>query len=128
MTSYQEWWPWLREFDPGEGLEVGAAWSCLVAPPLPYVVRFRVVVTDVAAGTSVSTRIEGDIKGSAALTLHPDGSGGTTARLRSSLLPTNPALRAFGMVARPLVGWGHDWVLDQGRRQFISAFDAEGPA
>jgi hypothetical protein len=37
----------------------------------------------------------------------------------SALRQANPLLRGFGMVARPLVEYGHDWILDEGRRQFV---------
>jgi len=63
--------------------------------------------------------VSGDVRGSARLTVQSNDGGGSRARLRSDLAPANPVLRSFGLVARPVVEWGHDWVLDQGLRQFV---------
>jgi hypothetical protein len=114
--EYRRWWPWLRRFD-AKGLVEGDVWGCLVQPPLPYVLRFRVELTAVDPGARADAVVTGDIRGTATLTVEPDGDG-AAARLVSSLEPANPVLRAFGAVAAPVVRWGHDWVLDQGLRQF----------
>jgi hypothetical protein len=119
IESYPSWWPWLRRFDPGEGFEVGAAWRCEVAPPLPYVVRFTVVLDQIDAGSSARATVRGDVRGTAVLTVDDLGPDRSRARLRSRLEPAHPILRNVGRVARPMVEWGHDWVLDQGRRQFV---------
>jgi hypothetical protein len=125
VDAYRRWWPWLREFDYGQGFAPGSVWRCIVAPPLPYVVRFDITLDEVEPARRVVSRVDGDIVGSAVLTLITEADGSTQARLRSSLLPAHPALRTFGSVARPLVGWGHDWVLDQGRAQFIRAVGSD---
>lgn len=117
--SYDRWWPWLREFDGAGGLSAGESWRCEVSPPLPYVVRFDLHLDHVEPAREVLARVTGDIVGSAHLTVG-GAPAGSTARLRSSLRPANPLLRSFGTVARPLVVWGHDWVLDTGLRQFVS--------
>jgi hypothetical protein len=120
--SYRAWWPWLRRFDEDDGLVAGATWRCVVSPPLPYVVRFEIHHESVEPARRVESVVRGDIGGTAVLTLDDlddlDGRG-CLARLRSDLAPTNPVLRSFGLVARPLVERGHDWVLEVGRRQFV---------
>lgn len=116
---YPSWWPWLRRFDPGEGFETGARWHCEVAPPLPYVVRFSVTLDRIEHGSSARATVDGDVRGDALLTVDDLGDGRSSARLRSRLAPANPVLRNVGRVARPVVEWGHDWVLDQGLRQFV---------
>ncbi len=118
VEDYRRWWPWLRRFDPGEGFVAGSTWRCEVAPPLPYVVRFRLQLEEVDE-TGVRASVRGDIRGDAQLTITDHGSG-CTARLRSHLAPAHPLLRSVGRVARPVVEWGHDWVLDQGMRQFVA--------
>jgi hypothetical protein len=126
VEAYPEWWPWLRSFRPSGGLEHGSRWHCEVSPPLPYVVRFTVYIQRIErarAGRRVDARVDGDIRGEATLHLDADGDG-TSARLRSALEPANPLLRSVGKVARPAVEWGHDWVLDEGRRQFVDALRA----
>lgn len=117
--DYREWWPWLRHFDPDGGIVTGSAWRCEVAPPLPYVVRFTIHFDRVRRHQFAEATVDGDIHGEAQLRLSNVRGGGTKVRLVSSLQPTNPLLKGVGRVARPLVGWGHDWVLDQGRRQFL---------
>jgi hypothetical protein len=118
IDAYRQWWPWLRRFEPGDGLTVGATWTCEVSPPLPYVVRFRVRHDVVEPARCVESVVEGDIGGTARLTIERRFRG-CEARLVSDLAPTNSILRTFGLVARPVVERGHDWVLDVGRRQFV---------
>lgn len=116
--DYRCWWPWLRRFDAEEGLVVGARWTCVVAPPLPYTVKFHLDIQDVEPGCRVEACVSGDLSGTARLTI--DGSKtASTVRLVSQLRPTNVVMRAFATVARPAVEFGHGWILDQGRRQFV---------
>ena len=129
VEHYSSWWPWLRRFDPGTGFQPDARWRCEVAPPLPYVVRFVLTLEQVDAPQRAVARVSGDIGGAATLTIEPGPGGGTRARLVSQLAPTNPLLRSVGALARPMVEWGHDWVLDQGQRQFARSLvaDDHGP-
>lgn len=124
VDDYPTWWPWLRRFEPASGLVPGARWRCEVAPPLPYLVRFTLRIDRVVAHRVVEASVTGDIRGWARLTLEPDPAPTTTdttsATLVSRLAPAHPLLRGVGRVARPVVEWGHEWVLDQGRQQFIS--------
>jgi uncharacterized protein YndB with AHSA1/START domain len=115
---FDRWWPWLRDFDPGDGLRRGATWRCAVAPPLPYVVAFELHLDDVVDGHRVSAAVRGDVVGTATLVLASLPGGGTSVRLLSELRPASVVLRSFAAVARPVVQWGHDWVLDQGVQQF----------
>jgi uncharacterized protein YndB with AHSA1/START domain len=116
-SAYTRWWPWLRRFD-AEGLVTGDVWTCHIQPPLPYFLRFTITLDEVVPEASASATVAGDIGGTAGLTLLPGGAGGTEVRLVSDLAPASPVLRAFATVARPLVVWGHDWVLAEGIRQF----------
>lgn len=120
FADYPSWWPWLRRFRPIGGFEPGARWSCTVAPPVPYDVSFTVLLEQVEPMRSVRAKVGGDIEGDALLSLEPDG-GGCSARLTSSLAPASRLLRSVGAAARPLVEWSHDWVLDQGQRQFVES-------
>jgi hypothetical protein len=132
VQGYRKWWPWLRQFE-GEGLAVGDEWRCTVQPPVPYLVRFRVVIDHVEAPTLVRARVLGDVVGDATLTLEDgDGSGsngdgsvsngdaGCVARLESSLAPGNRALAVVSRFAAPVARFGHDWVLDSAASQFIA--------
>ncbi|MEO5678566.1 MAG: SRPBCC family protein [Acidimicrobiales bacterium] len=115
--DYTGWWPWLRRLD-AAGLVAGDVWGCHVQPPLPYSLRFRITIGEVVPGRSVVATVTGDITGSASVELSPGEGEATVVHVVSDLAPSASALRAFARVARPLVTWGHDWVIDQGVRQF----------
>jgi len=116
-SAYTRWWPWLRRFE-ARGLVAGDVWSCHIQPPLPYFLRFTITLEDVVPGQSARAVVAGDIRGTAVLTLAGTEVGGSLVRLESDLAPASPVLRAFAAAARPLVVWGHDWVLGEGIRQF----------
>ena len=116
VDEYSTWWPWLRRFE-GQALAAGERWRCTVQPPLPYTVRFEVRIDEVEPAREVAATVSGDVVGSARLLLeaHRDG---CAARLMADLGPDKHALRALSVAARPLVRFGHNWVLDTGARQF----------
>lgn len=116
VGDYRQWWPWLRRFD-GDAFATGERWTCVVQPPLPYSLRFALSLDEVVEGERVDATVTGDIVGTAHLELTPDGTGSELA-LASQLAPANSMLRAIAVVARPVVRFGHDWVLDTGLRQF----------
>jgi hypothetical protein len=122
VRDFPTWWPWLRTFD-GERLAVGETWHCTVQPPLPYTLHFVLEIEQVVPGELVTASVSGDLDGSARLEVR-DVSEDEQARseiwLRSELAPTNRVLRTFARVARPVVRFGHDWVLDSGVQQFRS--------
>ena len=115
--AYTRWWPWLRRLD-ATGLVEGDVWTCHIQPPLPYFLRFTITLDEVVQGELARATIAGDIVGTAEFSLAPTDDGRSEGRLVSDLAPSSPVLRAFALVARPLVVWGHDWVLDEGVRQF----------
>ncbi len=116
VDSYREWWPWLRSFD-ARGLDTGERWQCTVQPPLPYRVRFTVALDEIVVSSSISSTISGDIVGVARLDIAPRDDG-CEIRLRSELGPDNRVLRLVAATARPLMSFGHNWVLDTGAQQF----------
>jgi hypothetical protein len=116
LVEYTEWWPWLAHFD-GVMLETGQRWKCTVQPPLPYAVRFTVAIGRIIPARSVAATITGDVVGTAALTIEPT-SRGCQARIVAELGPEKQALRTLSVAARPIVRFGHNWVLDSAARQF----------
>ena len=116
VHDYRAWWPWLRGFD-GRAFSEGERWACVVRPPLPYSLRFKVELQEVVAPRLVTAILDGDIVGRARLDIAaaPDGSD---LRLVSQLAPKNAVLRNIARLARPVARFGHDWVLDAGFRQF----------
>jgi uncharacterized protein YndB with AHSA1/START domain len=129
--AYRSWWPWLRRLDDAS-FTVGSRWACEVQPPLPYTVRFTLLLDEIEPDRFVTATISGDIVGSAAVDLTPTitaaGTGiGTELRLVAALAPDQAVLRTVARFARPVVRLGHDWVLDTGFRQFRRrALDARG--
>ncbi len=117
--AYTQWWPWLRSLD-AAGLVTGDVWSCHVQPPLPYSLHFTITIGEVVAERSVQTTIEGDITGTARVDLSAGEGWTTVVHVVSDLAPAAGALRTFAAMARPMVTWGHEWVIDRGIRQFRS--------
>ncbi len=118
VDDYPRWWPWLRRFE-ARALAPGEEWRCTVKPPLPYVVRFAIRFDEVEVERRIDATVEGDIEGPAQLLIEPSA-GGSSVTLTSSLRPTNTVLKAAALLGRPLVRYGHDWVLDIGAGQFAS--------
>ena len=118
VDDYPRWWPWLRRFD-ARALAPGEEWRCTVKPPLPYVVRFTIRFDEVEVERRIDATVRGDIEGPAQLLIEPSA-GGSAVTLTSSLRPTNTVLKAAALLGRPLVRYGHDWVLDIGAGQFAS--------
>jgi uncharacterized protein YndB with AHSA1/START domain len=114
--DFPRWWTWLDHFE-ADGLHAGASARFVVRPPLPYVLRFTVAIDHVEVARSVTTTVGGDLQGPARLEIEPDA-GGSTARLVWSLRPHRQLLRRLAVVARPVLVWGHDRVVDHGVRQF----------
>lgn len=122
VDRYRAWWPWLRRFE-AAGLGTGDRWRCTITPPVPYVLRFVVELTDVVRHERINAVVSGDITGEAEVHLVPSGSG-CEVRLLSTLAPHNGGLRVVTRLAPWLARFGHDWVLDTGVRQFRRrAFD-----
>jgi hypothetical protein len=124
VDQYQRWWPWLARFD-GTALETGQRWHCVVQPPLPYRVSFTVILEQVDTAVTAAATLRGDIVGEARIDLVGNGAS-SELRLRSSLAPSRPALQALAAVARPVVTFGHNWVLDTGARQFADRMRLDG--
>ena len=122
--QFPQWWSWLRRLD-SDGLVEGARARCEVDPPLPYNLRFAITLERVDPERSIEATVEGDIAGPARLDVepHPEGS---TVRLAWELTPGTPFLRGLSRLARPVMVWGHDRVLDVGVRQFQRRALADG--
>jgi len=118
VDEFRRWWPWLRRFD-GRALAAGEVWRCTVQPPLPYVMRFTVTIDDLVEHELIRATVGGDVTGTVRIELE-DRDDGCEVQLVSALSPDAGWVRALTFVGRPLVGFGHDWVLDTGARQFYA--------
>jgi hypothetical protein len=120
--EYPKWWRWLRAFET-DGLIEGGDAACVVKGPLPYELRFNIHVLEVAPARLVRTEVTGDLHGPARLEIAPH-TNGARARLAWEVDLRSPLLRPMALWARPLMQWGHDWIVDSGVRQFRRrAFD-----
>lgn len=117
--NFPRWWRWLRAFD-ADGLHPGAQARFEVRGPLPYTLRFELDVVEVVACEVVDTVVQGDLEGSARLDL-VEAPGGCRAHLRWSLTPANRMVRRLARVARPLMAWSHDQIVQAGVQQFERA-------
>src|SRR3954469_25473952 len=74
--EYQQWWPWLKEFE-ADGMREGSIWRAVIQSPLPYVLRVQLVLDEVVPGERLAVTVDGDIVGHAALDLSAteDGNG-----------------------------------------------------
>ena len=119
--AYQGWWGWLRRFD-APRIEEGARALAVIGPPLPYTLSVQVTVQRLEPGRRIEAVVGGDLGGLAVLELEDSDAGlgppGTDARLSWALDLRQPALRLFSRVGRPVLEWGHNWVVETGVEQF----------
>jgi hypothetical protein len=126
--DFRGWWPWLREFS-GDGLVPGGRSTCVVRAPIPYTLRFTVAVRELVPGRLVDAVVEGDLAGPARLEVGPGSPGvrgcppeegrGSVVRLVWEMELQRPVLRAAALFGRPVMEWGHDWVVANGVEQFL---------
>jgi len=120
--DYRSWWTWLRRFE-GDGLVEGGRTDCVVRAPLPYSLRFAVTVRRVVPAELVDAEVTGDIEGPAHLEVSGTADG-SEVRLTWAVVVKDPMLRAGAVLGRPVMQWGHEWVVATGMTQFKKhAFD-----
>jgi uncharacterized protein YndB with AHSA1/START domain len=112
FESFESWWGWLRDLRvEGEGLAVGSVLHGVVAPPLPYRMRLRVVIEACAPPRRIEASVHGDLVGHARLVLEPEGEG-TGAGVAWTIEMMQRPMRMAARVAGPLLRWGHDRVVE----------------
>lgn len=118
---FRTWWPWLRELQ-GDRLEAGGRYGCEIRAPIPYSLRFAVEVVDLVPERSLEAVVSGDLAGPAWLEVEPSDNGGedsTSVRLAWEMELQRPVLRMAARLGRPVMEWGHDWVVANGVEQFL---------
>ena len=112
FEHFEAWWGWLRELRvEGPGLVAGSVLHGVVAPPLPYRMRLRVVLVACDPPRSIEASIHGDLVGHARLALEPEGEG-TGASVAWTIEMMQRPMRVAARVASPVLRWGHDRVVD----------------
>lgn len=110
--KFEGWWGWLSEFRvEGPGLVAGSVLHGVVAPPLPYRMRLRVVLVACDPPRCIDASVHGDLVGHARLQLEPEGDG-TRASVAWTIEMMQRPMRLAGRVASPVLRWGHDRVVD----------------
>lgn len=121
---FESWCGWLGELRvEGDGLVDGAVLTGLVSPPVPYQMRVTVHLDRCTAPRQIDASVEGDLRGSARLVLHPHDRG-TAAEVAWRIEMMQRPMRIAARVAGPLLRWGHDRVVDMtvaGFRRHLSS-------
>lgn len=114
--DYPRWWGWLRRIE-SDGLTEGSTARCVIRAPVPWALHLDLHVKRVVPQRRIDVIASGDLVGAGALELaeHPAGS---EARMTWELEPHRRLLAAVGLLSRPLLQWGQDWVVSTGARQF----------
>jgi carbon monoxide dehydrogenase subunit G len=112
FDQYQEWWPWLHELTTDRaGLVEGTVLTATVMPPIPYRIRLQVQFQTCERPSLTEATIAGDLRGHATLSFD-QLRGGTRVRASWTLQAASAPMRVAARVARPLVRWGHDRVVE----------------
>lgn len=114
--DFPRWWSWLDSFE-ADGFERGSRASFDVKAPLGYTLHFDLTLEHVAPAAELEASVDGDLAGSARLELQPVGHH-TRARLSWTLEPRSRSIAMAAIVARPLLVWSHDRIVELGVRQF----------
>jgi hypothetical protein len=124
---FEGWW-WLGELRfEGPGLAPGAVLHGVVSPPVPFRMRVTVRIDHCRPPARIDATVDGDLVGPASLRLSPKGDG-STAEVAWSLEMRQRPMRVAARMAKPLLQWGHDRVVDAtvaGFRRHVEA-DAAG--
>ena len=123
LDRFEGWWGWLSSFSVrGDGLAPGSVLEGVVSPPVPYRMRVTVTIERCVAPHELDALVGGDLRGPARLRLDPDGDG-TVARTWWELEMMQWPMRAACRVAKPMLRFAHDRVVDMTvagfRRQLI---------
>lgn len=112
FEQFQEWWPWLEGLiSDRPGIVAGNVLRATIVPPVPYSVRLRVRFEACERPSLAVATISGDLRGRASLSFD-EQSGGTRVRAAWTLDAASTAMRVAAKVARPLMRWGHDRVVE----------------
>jgi hypothetical protein len=112
FDRYEQWWRWLSELRADRpGLETGCTLDGIVSPPLPYRMRVRVTLLDCTAPRMLRAAVAGDLQGEAQLVLTPFRNG-TRADVAWTVEMMQAPMRLVSRVARPVLLWGHDRVVE----------------
>lgn len=111
VEEFPGWWRWLKEYTIEGGLVEGGKLRGLVVPPVPYTFFVTINIQQVEPARSISAHLTGDLDGAAQVELR-DHPAGCDLSIRWSVEMRKPSLRAAAHVAKPVITWAHDHVID----------------
>lgn len=127
FDRYEEWWSWLSELQVrGQGLEAGSVLNGTVVPPLPYRMRVRVTLVECTPPHAIRATVAGDLRGEARLLLTPTADG-TRADVGWTIEMMQAAMRLVSRLARPVMLWGHDRVVQATVANFCRHLEGRRP-
>lgn len=118
VERFEQHLGWLSEFRlEGHGLKSGSTLWGVITPPLPYRMRLRVELDECQRPSRIVAMVHGDLEGQAELVLTGDA-GGTRVMATWTIEMTQQPMRMAARVARPLLQWGRDHVVEMTVRGF----------
>jgi len=112
FDRYQVRWPWLREFrTDASGLVDGNVLRGTIVPPIPYRLHLQVRLHSCERLSVTKADLGGDLGGDATM-YFDELEGGTRVRVQWTLLMATAPMRMAALVARPLLLWGHDRIVE----------------
>jgi hypothetical protein len=112
LEHHGSWRSWLKEVRvEGDGLHAGAVIHGVIKPPLPYRVHLDVVLTHCLPARRVDALVEGDLEGHGRVLLAFE-EGATRADVAWTVEVKNLPIRLLMRVARPVVIWAHNSVVE----------------
>ena len=112
FDRFESWWDWLQDFGAdGDGLVAGNVLHATVVPPVPWRLRMDIRLEAALRPHVLEATVAGDVGGQAVIRLEPVD-GGTEVTVAWSLDMMSRPLRIAAIIARSLMRWGHDRVVE----------------
>ena len=127
LDQFERWWGWLGHLQvDGGGIATGSVLHGTVSPPVPYQMHVDVELERCVPCELIDARVTGDLSGDAHLRLHADGDS-TVTDVEWSLEMLQRPMRVAARVARPLLRWGHDRVVEATVSGFRRQLQVQSP-
>ena len=118
--NFERWWGWLHDLEStDEHITTGSVLTGVVDPPVPFTMQVRVTIDQYEPGRRIVASVGGDLQGPANLEISaPAGGNGTHVAIGWDVEMKQRRMRVAARVARPLLQWGHDRVVEAAVRGF----------
>jgi uncharacterized protein YndB with AHSA1/START domain len=116
--NFEQWWGWLHDVECTDPrIVTGSVLTGTIDPPVPFTMRARVTIDACDPPRRILASVGGDIEGSAGLEVGA-ADPGTRVAIGWDVEMMQRRMRAAARVARPLLQWGHDRVVEAAVRGF----------